>query len=174
MFKRHTICANEHDDNSFTGIHINKKYFEWELLLKDVNKYPYKPGTAKCEQINKLYGFTVGILRFRDEFRFGWRANKEGKIELFAYHYVGGVMPSLSEFETKYKIGEVEFNDRFTTAFKILDNEILFILINSDGDRFTKSVQFDRKIYFGWILGLYNGGGETYDNDFHFYVKKIK
>ena len=123
MHKILKIKAGRHYcSDKIPRLHFYKKKFLWDVQVSSMNKYPYESGTARSEQINKLFGFGA-IRHHKRSYRIGWRynANKD-IIELFEYKYEHGIR--FYELVDTMKIGQTKkltvFSPRYIYFGKLL------------------------------------------------------
>lgn len=132
------------------GIHPNGK-----TVSKTVKFFPncaYDLGNTNQADINKLYGFSIGLFQSNqyNSARFGWRWSiDKQKIELLAYVYVNGVR--FNELEHKLLITEVNLGEEIITKISVLNslyefnigNDFLFV------DRAGSGAGYNQYPYFG-------------------------
>lgn len=156
-------------------LHWKRQLFSYKIKLSTLNMYEYVAGSPKSEQINKLVGFTDGLFRHNNEFRLGWRCNDMGKADLFCYFYKDSVRPSLGEIESDYHLGTVELGESFLFTLEKFKNKVVFKLkCKKSHHKAEIHIDHKRRHNYGWLLRPYNGGRETYDNDFYFEVDEFK
>ena len=125
--KLYRIKKGQHYARPFSlGFHWDRDRFSYSAVISTLNTYDYVPNSPKSEQINKLFGFSEGFARHRNEFRLGWRYNKEGTADLFCYFYKNGIRPSLGVIEEKYKLTTVELGAEFITTILRTKNSVIF------------------------------------------------
>lgn len=153
--------------------HWKKDTYTYKLSVSPLNMYEFVSGSPKSEQINKLVGIIDGFFVHDNSFRLGWRCNDLGKVDLFAYYYINGNRPSLGEIESDCYLGTVEFGEEFFFSILFLKNEVVLIA-TIGGTPNSKIIPYKPKSKIRWRLKPYNGGRETYDNDFYFYVASFE
>jgi hypothetical protein len=151
-----------------------ERKMEWQVNMMTNGESIYGESIAHNEQINKLGGFTDGILRFKNEFQFGWRDRKDGKIDLFCYHWIDGIRPSLPDMETKYKIGLLDKQTFYTLGLEMNRNEVIFTLKHNSEILNIISIPYKTKSLFSWIFQPYIGGSETYSKPVTIFSKLTK
>jgi hypothetical protein len=155
-------------------LHFFKKEFQWDIEMSSANRYPFEAGKARSEQINKLFGFSNGLIRHKDEFRVGWRCNKDGNIDLYCYYYINGVRPSLPEIEVSNYLDTVSFEKEFSIKIKKMKSGIRFIVMNHEYNQESSlKIPFNKRSKIGWMLRPYNGGRKTYKTDFYFKFREL-
>ncbi len=126
----------------------------------------YKFNDEDDNDINKLYGFSIGY-HHKNSHRFGWNCDSENnRINIFAYFYKDGVICSqfltvvecdvFYKYELKYSNGIVYYN------IMLNGNVIKSFCISHD----------IKKINISYNLGLYFGGNKKAPHDMILYYKK--
>lgn len=173
----HTIKANRHYSNrTFPRIHFGKKFIvcNFKLVMNKNCEYNVEPHTAAYEQINKLPGFSYGFKRHQNEFQFGWRS-RNGKVELFAYHWIDGEKPGVAELETSYKVCDIDFDKEYILEIWHNVNNMYFVVSENDYRTIgLKKVRYTGKSGCGWLLNPYVGGKETYNQDMTIEIDNLK
>ena len=157
----------------FPRFHWKKDTYTYKLSVSPLNMYEYVSGSPKSEQINKLVGIVDGFFVHDNSFRLGWRCNDLGKVDLFAYYYINGNRPSLGNIESDCYLGTVEFGEEFFFSILMLKNKVSFMTTIRNEVK-TKSISYKPKSKIRCGLKPYNGGRETYDNNFYFYISSLE
>jgi len=87
----------------------------------------YDLGNVNQADINKLYGFSVGLFSGNDynSARFGWRWSiSKGKIELLAYVYVNGTR--INEWDADTFLSDVALSTEIYTEIAVMANQYRF------------------------------------------------
>lgn len=150
----YTIEQGNHSANGLNfGIHSNGV-----TVKKTVRFLPnchYNLGNENQFDINKLYGFSVGLLQSNqfNSARFGWRWSiKKQKIELLAYVYINGVR--INEWDIDTLICNVELNAIIKTQISIEGPHYRFEVIGTEGGvkhitRSGSGAGYNQYPYFG-------------------------
>lgn len=92
----------------------------------------YDLGNSNQADINKLYGFSVGLFSGNDynSARFGWRWSiLKQKIELLAYVYVNGVR--INEWDADTLLASVDISAETYTEIAVLSTQYQFKTISN-------------------------------------------
>ena len=122
----YTINEGNHSANGFNfGIHSNGKTVAKTVIFRPDCQYDL--GNNNQADINKLYGFSVGLFQSNqyNSARFGWRWSiPKQKIELLAYVYVNGVR--INEWDQNIFITDVDLGMENRTSIEITPSSYLF------------------------------------------------
>jgi hypothetical protein len=135
----YTIAAGNHfADGTNFGFHSSgKTVFKTAIFSPSCI---YDLGNSNQADINKLYGFSVGLFSGNDynSARFGWRWSiPKEKIELLAYVYVNGVR--INEWDADTLLASVDVNAETYTEIAVLGSQYSFKTI-SNGITVIKSL----------------------------------
>lgn len=120
--------------------------------------------------VNKLFGFSIGM-HHKTSFRFGWRPKlKTGTIEIVAYEYHDKVR------QKTMPICEIEIDKwyEFRISYRPQDNVSYYFINDDSGNEagFHKNnVELKKKMGLGYTLGVYFGGNEKAPQDIIIYKK---
>lgn len=127
----YTINAGNHYANGTNfGIHSSG-----QTVFKTAVFSPnciYDLGNVNQADINKLYGFSVGLFSGNDynSARFGWRWSiPKEKIELLAYVYVNGVR--INEWDADTLLASVDTGSETFTEIAVLPNQYQFKTVSN-------------------------------------------
>ncbi len=127
----YTINASNHYANGLNfGIHQSGRTVSKVVTFH--SNCAYDLGNANQADINKLYGFSVGLFSGNDfnSARFGWRwSMPKGKIELLAYVYVGG--QRINEWDVDTFMGDVGLNSQVFTEISVEPTTYMFRSVNN-------------------------------------------
>jgi hypothetical protein len=129
----------------------------------------YKFEDADQHDVNKLFGFSIGM-HHKNSFRFGWRPNADlTKIEIVAYEYHQGIrIPTIP-------IREVELNCWYEYSLEYVAgrSEVHYIIMENPkyGKGVTSSIVLKNKLNWGYKLDLYFGGNKKAPHDITIYKK---
>jgi hypothetical protein len=162
------INRNEHYTNNWLYKFFNlfhKCVFKHNKILKyDIkfkNNCLYKP---KNDDINKLFGFSLGFDHMNNSIRFGWRSNNK-VIEIFAFYHINKqfkyrkICEVLTEKEYKYICSVYTYNEYYFYKLEVYDDE------QNIGNYKSYKFKFDNKINFSYNLYPYFGGDLKCPND---------
>ena len=152
----YTIKRGSHFASGFNfGIHPNGK-----TVSKTVKFFPncaYDLGNTNQADINKLYGFSVGLFQSNqyNSARFGWRWSIEKqKIELLAYVYVNG--KRINEWDQNIFITDINLMEEVYASIEIDSNKYKFSIskysggtISSAFSRAGSGTGYNQYPYFG-------------------------
>lgn len=128
----YTINAGNHYANGINfGIHSSGKTVFKTAIFE--NSCQYNLGNVNQADINKLYGFSVGLFSGNDynSARFGWRWSiGKSRIELLAYVYVNGTR--INEWDADILLCSVLLNSQTYTEISIVGSQYKFRTINSE------------------------------------------
>jgi len=127
----YTISAGNHYANGVNfGIHSSGKTVSKVAIFH--SNCAYDLGNVNQADINKLYGFSVGLFSGNDynSARFGWRWSIEKqKIELLAYVYINGVR--INEWDADISMGFFDLNVEIFTEISVLLSGYRFRTVNN-------------------------------------------
>ena len=108
--------------------------------------------------INKLFGFSLGLDHHTHSARFGWAWHQD-RLKLFAYLYIEGIRKSF--FITNLKI-----NVEYKLSIEIIDfNYILKVREVGGNPLFRTSIRTTRPFAIGYKLWPYFGGNNPAPHD---------
>lgn len=151
---------------------VPERYIEWEIRFDRRNNLKYK-NEAQRKQLNLLGGFTDGIFRHRNEFRFAWREDELGQVEIMCYFKIKGKTLPVPELVYKYRIAVIGKGSRHNFRIYGLKDKIVFQHILDD-HAISTYIDYKWKSRFSWVLDPVLGNEETYDQTVTLYSKIIK
>lgn len=161
----YTIKQGNHSASGLNfGIHSNGA-----TVSKTVIFHPncqYDLGNVNQADINKLYGFSVGLFNSNqyNSARFGWRWSiPKQKIELLAYVYVNGVR--INEWDQDIFICDINTNRSIYTEISVVGNQYRFETINIFDDEGVVKYFPRSGSGAGYMQFPYFGGDEVAPHD---------
>jgi len=140
-------------------IFIKKKIIEYDITFK--NNCLYK---SNNDDINKLFGFSIGTNHMENSIRFGWRSNGKA-IKIFAFYHING------QFQYR-KVCDVQTNTEYKYICSINKKEDYYyykldVYLGDENIGYYKSYNFrlENKIKFSYNLYPYFGGNLTAPNE---------
>ncbi len=159
----YTISKGNHSANGVNfGIHSNGATVTKAVIFKD--NCAYNLNNVNQYDINKLYGFSVGLFNGNDynSARFGWRWSiAKQQIELMAYIYVNG--KRLNEWDADTLMHSNNLNTVVNTEIAVVGNQYRF---RAYGDGYNVVKYFNRAGNgAGYNQYPYFGGQEVAPHD---------
>jgi hypothetical protein len=144
---------------------FRKKSYKRDFVIKFDKSAIYKFNDEDQYDINKLFGFSIGM-HHTTSFRFGWRPTADLKrIEILTYEYQNGTRRSVS-------IREISLNRwyRYRLEWCPETSSVKYLVIGRtdnkyDIDRHVSSVKKVGWLNLGYTLGAYFGGNKKAPHD---------
>lgn len=135
---------------------INKEEFIG-FTVKFNDSCRYELPKEDQEDINKLFGFSLGFNHHSDSARFGWFYKNE-KINLYSYIY--------DNKKRSYEfITELDLNKNYSLSLFSFDKEWEFSVSNDDQDLTIKKYKRSKEFSIGYKLWPYFGGNNPAPHD---------
>jgi len=139
---------------SFNFLNING-HLEFKVNFNDSCRYSLPKEDQ--EDINKLFGFSIGFNHHKDSARFGW-FYKEGEIHLYSYTYIEGKRSY--EFISKLEIGK-----EYLLSIFYIGDQWEFWACSNKNLLGVKTVKSKRSFSTGYKLWPYFGGNNPATHD---------
>lgn len=163
-----TIKKGKHFSNQFLYKMYN--FFNFKKKVEYIVKFPssciYELNKKDQMDINKLFGFSLGVLHHQNSVRFGWNY-LEGKIILHAYCYEDGKRNN--SFITR-----IPLDQEFKLGIFVEENVYTFVVENLKTNHKSKVKMYGKqKFKFGYNLWPYFGGNNPAPHDMSIELTKI-
>jgi hypothetical protein len=127
----YTIEADNHYANGVNfGLHPSGKTVSKTVVFH--SNCAYDLGNVNQADINKLYGFSVGLFSGNDynSARFGWRwSTARQQMQLVAYIYVNG--QRINEWDADTLLASVDLNSETYTEIAVVDSRYQFKTVSN-------------------------------------------
>jgi hypothetical protein len=165
------VKEGHHNRLSMPSIHFGIKYLKFRIKFDENCYYPILD--TDDYDLNKGYGWTVGLMVHDDSIRLCWRPDEKyaGKIQLHTYIYNNRVrtmnyMTTVDTgrwYEVEIKVTELLNNIQYT----VRDDSGLFLA--QTGEKFIMP-----KFRWGYFLDLFMGGNKPARQDTSLWIKIIE